>query len=104
VKNVGRLDFTGPRRRLGAFLAERGLTHLDLAPGISSAMRAGSPPLYFERDMHWTESGNAVASALVARFVAELYSRPSEPAPAPATRPASFPPAPESSSTTGPPL
>jgi hypothetical protein len=100
-----RLDLARPQRILTAFLAERGLGQLDLAPGFrAAAERADGPPLYFQRDMHWTGPGNGVASELVARWVRARYSRGSVPEPAPFARPTSLSPAPESSSTTGPPL
>jgi len=74
LENADRMDFERPHRLLTAFLAESGLAHLDLATGVgAAAARAGSPPLYFRRDMHWTESGNDVAGEIVARWVAARY-------------------------------
>ena len=93
------LDLGRPARILGGFLAERGLAHVDLAPGLRE--RADGTPLYFERDMHWTGPGNGAAGELVARWVRALYSRGSAPEAPPWVRAPS--PAPESSSTTGPP-
>jgi hypothetical protein len=105
IKGAERLDFEGPRRLLTAFLEERGVAHLALAPGLrDAAARADGAPLYFERDMHWTGPGNAAAGELAARWIAERYSRASGPDPAPAARPASLSAVPESRSTTGPPL
>lgn len=94
------LDLERPQRILGPFLAEHGVGYLDLRPGLRDAAANGAP-LYFQRDMHWTGSGNDRAGALVARWIAARYSRASGPGPAP--RPGSLSAAPESSSTTGPP-
>jgi hypothetical protein len=64
-----RLDYERPQRILSAFLAERGVGYLDLAPGLRDAAADGAP-LYFERDMHWTVTGNGRAGELVARWIA----------------------------------
>ncbi len=102
----GHMDYERPHRLLREFLAERGLAHLDLAPSLrEAAARPDAAPLYFRRDMHWTALGNEVAGGLVARWVVERYS-PSESEPASTAGPELTPPAepaPERSSTTGPP-
>jgi hypothetical protein len=105
IKGSDRMDFERPQRILTELLERHGVSHLDLRPGLrAAAARPGSPPLYFQRDMHWTEPGNAAAGEIAARWIAERYSRASGPGPAPAPRPASLSAVPESSSTTGPPF
>jgi hypothetical protein len=103
----GRMDLGRPHQLLREFLAEQGLAHLDLAPSLrEAAARPDVAPLYFRRDMHWTALGNEVAGRLVARWIAERYAPGSESEPASAADPELAPPAepaPERSSTTGPP-
>jgi hypothetical protein len=102
-----RMDYERPHRLLREFLAEQGLAHLDLAPSLrEAAAQPDAAPLYFRRDMHWTALGNEVAGRLVARWIAERYAPDSgsEPVSAPGREPAPpAEPAPERSSTTGPP-
>ena len=104
----GTMDYARPHQLLAEFLDEQRLAHLDLGPGLrEAAVRPDGPPLYFRRDMHWTPRGNDLAGSLVARWIAERYSRASESEAASAAGPALLAPpgvpAPESSSTTGPP-
>jgi hypothetical protein len=104
----GPMDYARPHQLLAEFLDAERLAHLDLAPGLrDGAAHPDSAPLYFRRDMHWTPRGNDLAGALVARWIAESYSSASGSEAASAAGPAALPapdaPAPESSSTTGPP-
>jgi hypothetical protein len=106
-RSEGRTDYARPHRLLREFLAGQGLAHLDLAPSLrEAAAQPDAAPLYFRRDMHWTALGNEVAGGIVARWVAERYAPDSGSEPASAPGPELAPPAepaPERSSTTGPP-
>jgi lysophospholipase L1-like esterase len=61
-------DLDVARRRLADLAARQGIEYLDLAPSLMAAS-ASEPPLYFNRDMHWTAAGHrAVARALAERI------------------------------------
>jgi len=68
--SVDRMDLDRPRRLASELLIASDLTHFDLTPGIrAAAERQGGDTLYFRRDAHLTEAGNAVASELVAAWI-----------------------------------
>jgi lysophospholipase L1-like esterase len=56
------LDF--PQERLKQLLDEAGIRHLDLLPAFRDAGR--SERLYYERNTHWNDAGNALAARLLA--------------------------------------
>jgi HAMP domain-containing protein len=66
---------TTPHRLLDSMLEDRGIPCLDLLPLLRSATAGG--PLYYRWNAHWTKRGNSMASAALARFLAErgLISR-----------------------------
>jgi hypothetical protein len=63
------LDRAFPNTQLRAIADRAGAPLLDLVPSLRAADRAGSPPLYYESDQHWTAAGHAVAAQAIAQFV-----------------------------------
>ena len=63
------LDRDFPNRQLQAIADRIGAPLLDLVPALREADQAGSPPLYYDRDQHWTAAGHAVAASALARFL-----------------------------------
>jgi hypothetical protein len=64
------LDF--PQERLKQLLDEAGIRHLDLLPAFRHAGR--SERLYYERNTHWNDAGNALAARLLADDVRGLVA------------------------------
>jgi len=63
------LDRTFPTTQLKGITDRVGVSLLDLVPALRSAEQTGSPPLYYERDQHWTAAGHAVAARAIADFL-----------------------------------
>jgi len=56
------------QKRLGDFLAEQGIPHLDLSPAFRAAESEGSV-LYNPGDTHWSPAGNALAAREIAEYL-----------------------------------
>ncbi len=63
------LDRAFPNTQLKGIADRAGAPLLDLVPPLREADKAGSPPLYYESDQHWTAAGHAVAAQAIAQFV-----------------------------------
>jgi hypothetical protein len=67
------IDATLPQRSLAALLATADIPFLDLLPDFLAAAREG--PLYYPRNTHWNERGEALASRVMAAFLARHHER-----------------------------
>jgi hypothetical protein len=66
-------DLEAPNRRLGEFLNEAAIAHLDLLPVFRATSAApGAQPLHFVRDGHWTPPGHQLVARTVVDFVQTL--------------------------------
>lgn len=63
------LDRTFPNTQLKGIADRAGAPLLDLVPPLRAADKAGSAPLYYESDQHWTAAGHAVAAQAITQFV-----------------------------------
>lgn len=72
------LDWDKPQRLLGDFFARNAIPWLDLRPAFAAA--AGSAPLYYESDGHWTARGHAVAASAIAERLLPGLRPPEAPA------------------------
>jgi hypothetical protein len=69
------LDADCPQRRLGELLDEAGIRYLDLLPTFRDA--GASHRLYYPRNTHWNDRGNALASRELARYLTrDLFAVP----------------------------
>lgn len=68
------LERDAPQRRIGAWLAERGVPCLDLLPRLRAVPVGpdGQRHVYHRRDTHWNARGNRVAGEALAEFLVEL--------------------------------
>jgi hypothetical protein len=66
-------DLDVARRRLADLAARHGIEYLDLAPSLEAAS-VGGPPLYFNRDMHWTAAGHQVVAQALAERIQERFA------------------------------
>jgi len=62
------IDLDAPQRRLTALLDAAGIRSVDVLPAFREAARHQS--LYYERNTHWNDAGNALAARLLADYVA----------------------------------
>jgi lysophospholipase L1-like esterase len=62
-------DLEAPHKRLVRACQEDGIAVLDLLPGLRDAA-AGSLPIYWRQDPHWTPEGHRVVAELIAEFLA----------------------------------
>jgi len=62
------LDLDAPQRVLGGLLAAAGVRHLDLLAAFREAGR--NQTLYYPRNTHWNDAGNALAARLLAAYLA----------------------------------
>jgi hypothetical protein len=62
------IDLDAPQRHLTALLAAAGIRTLDLLSAFRDAAR--HERLYYERNTHWNDAGNALAARLLADYVA----------------------------------
>jgi hypothetical protein len=72
------VDLDVPQARLKLLLDEAGIRHIDLLPAFRDAGR--SERLYYERNTHWNDAGNALAARLLADDVLGLATARAEPA------------------------
>lgn len=62
-------DLDGPQRRVEQWCAARGVPCLAMAPVFRAAATAGSEPLHFPRDGHWTVAGHRLGAEEMANFI-----------------------------------
>jgi hypothetical protein len=62
-------DIDGPQHRVEEWCSTNRVACLALAPELRAAAQAGSEPLHFMRDGHWTPAGHRLAGTLVAEFL-----------------------------------
>jgi hypothetical protein len=60
-------DQDKPSGVMADIASRRGLAHVDLLPALRAARDNGSPPLYFDRDKHWTAVGHSLVAAEIER-------------------------------------
>ena len=67
------LERDGAQRRVGAWLAERGVAYLDVMPALlaTPALEDGRRHVFHVRDTHLNARGNEVVGRALAAFLAE---------------------------------
>jgi hypothetical protein len=65
--NLENYDFTRPQKFLTDYCIDKGILCLDLLPSFRGIGSKGG--LYFIRDTHYNEAGNALAANLIANFL-----------------------------------
>ena len=66
------LDPDKPNRLIGRFLARRGIPTIPLLDAFRARFAADGTPGFFERDIHWTAAGHALAAERIERGLYEL--------------------------------